>query len=265
MSAGKTVYPSGLRPAKRSAADVLNALRPLASGPALVSPTGPLTRRFASHGWDRPVRHVRLGGSRLRPYRREPRRTAGSRHVLPGALPLRPRRPQRKPDLGATSGRPVRHCPGPGGRRRGAGRGVRVRLRRRPQGPEVRVPIVRVDEEGHLLSTGQPAWSGVGVGWCGRISGIWMGWRWCCRRVRRSRWWSNRDPLRSRGGQADRPADLAPDVVERFWSKVETGPYCWAWRGAIQNGYGHFAVRPAVSYRATGTPSLLLRDQSQKG
>jgi len=30
-------------------------------------------------------------------------------------------------------------------------------------------------------------------------------------------------------------------MIDRFWMKVEKGPGCWSWTGAISDGYGSFA------------------------
>jgi hypothetical protein len=42
------------------------------------------------------------------------------------------------------------------------------------------------------------------------------------------------------------PADLAeiqPEDVERFWTKVQTGPECWTWKATLdRKGYGQFSL-----------------------
>lgn len=36
---------------------------------------------------------------------------------------------------------------------------------------------------------------------------------------------------------------LTPEHFRRFWSKVDKGPECWTWRGAVHpNGYGSWTV-----------------------
>jgi hypothetical protein len=45
--------------------------------------------------------------------------------------------------------------------------------------------------------------------------------------------------------------NLALNVVERFWAKVDTASDCWAWLGYLSEGYGtfHVAGRPIPAHR----------------
>jgi hypothetical protein len=40
-------------------------------------------------------------------------------------------------------------------------------------------------------------------------------------------------------------------LPDRFWSKVERGPECWAWAGSRSDGYGRFSLggRPQRAHR----------------
>lgn len=37
-------------------------------------------------------------------------------------------------------------------------------------------------------------------------------------------------------------AEVTPEVIETFWSKVERTDSCWVWKGPISRGYGQFQL-----------------------
>lgn len=60
-------------------------------------------------------------------------------------------------------------------------------------------------------------------------------------------------PSRIKSGQkfCGRKCQYSKSIPERFWEKVEKGPSCWEWRGALGSGnYGSFQVGARKSARA---------------
>lgn len=55
-----------------------------------------------------------------------------------------------------------------------------------------------------------------------------------------------------------------PEVIERFWSKVEKTSDCWNWTAAKSEGYGHFSYMKKW-YQAHRVAYLLMRGELPKG
>lgn len=61
-------------------------------------------------------------------------------------------------------------------------------------------------------------------------------------------------------------ASLSPEIIDRFWSKVEKSPGCWEWRGWRNDaGYGYFQPTSQKKVRAHRLSYLLMRGDLPNG
>lgn len=62
----------------------------------------------------------------------------------------------------------------------------------------------------------------------------------CAKPVKSQGWCAMHHTRWKRHGDPETVLVIQGDTAARFWAKVEKGPACWVWAGALSSGYGSF-------------------------